>query len=185
MDTVLFEAQLWCAFCSAENESYSLRTERLRPAQHLYEVFAGLSTHDENFKQDYIRRLEGLKQITEYVIQKRSQLIMRTVLDKREQRSFAGKLLQYEPFISTGDGLSRAHSKGICDEFDEPGWDGWVRYVVCTDELQRWQAGARDIGRVDFLLCWIPQHLVDRVDEAIDFNADLSLEWHTGSSMGE
>ena len=180
MDVTLFEAQLWCSFCLEGNGGYSLRTDQLRPTRHLYEVFDGLSPNAENYKQEYSRRLDKLEQITEYVVQKRSELIRNTALEKKRQRLLPGRVLRYIPFNSTGDGLSEMISGGIFDQFDEPGWDGWVRYVVCTEELKRWQEGAEYVEHLDFLLCWIPQPLVDRVDEAVRGIADFSIEWHTG-----
>src|SRR6478736_6728290 len=62
------------------------------------------------------------------------------------------ELLVVQVDYSMNDGTSEDVSGGFFDVCDIPAWDTWVY-------LQR-------IGNTDVLLCWIPEALIERVNEA-------------------
>lgn len=72
-----------------------------------------------------------------------------------------GRLLAYFPGQTLSDGAAEAATDGFFDADNVPAWDTWLVYV------------AED----DLLLSWVPDSLVEMVEDGIDVNPEECIRW--------
>jgi len=70
------------------------------------------------------------------------------------------RLLYYEPSANLWDGAACAASKGYFDLEDAPPWDTWLCFVDAK-----------------FVVAWVPENYVDRVDSGIGVTIADCLGW--------
>lgn len=86
-----------------------------------------------------------------------------------------GRLLAYLPDLMMRDGLAQAHSEGLFDIENCPGWDTWVYYFVDPTAVEN--QGAAGAWRSEFLIAWIPPVLLSLAERGVDSNPERSIMW--------
>ena len=87
----------------------------------------------------------------------------------KRQRPHKGRFLVYFPDQQLACGAAEVATDGFFDVFNTPPWDTWVSWF---DE---------DDG---YLLCWVPDPLVERVDHGIDVNPEACIRWIEDTDVG-
>lgn len=82
-----------------------------------------------------------------------------------------GRLLAYDPDGSLSDGASTLATDEFFDGDNVPPWDLWLACKVGADDTQRWTPFQR------YLICWIPDALVEMVDFGIQVNPEECFLW--------
>ncbi len=81
----------------------------------------------------------------------------------------AGRLLAYEPAMSTGHEAAAMAARGFFDLNDGPGWDAWV---------MGFGSGPHRRGGADFmLLSWVPRELLTTAAEGVLNNPEACVWW--------
>lgn len=146
------EASIWCESRRDENNYSVIRSSELNPGQTLTCSANPCGLVDE-------------------VCATRSRLLKdydyRIAAEPRE-----GRLLLYYPNLTLSDGTAELVSRGFFDADNEPAWDVWV---FCDRD----ESVPIDYGV--YLLSWIPNRVVDLVEQGIHFNPERCLEWATES----
>jgi hypothetical protein len=144
------EASTWCELRLDEHNSPVIRSAELNPDRPL------------SFSDDPCR-------LVNEVCATRSKL-----LNEHDHGTAAepplGRFLLYYPHLSLSDGAAELVSKGFFDTNNEPRWDVWV--FCDNDETV---PSPQDYGT--YLLCWIPNRLVDLVEQGIQINPEGCLKW--------
>lgn len=85
-----------------------------------------------------------------------------------------GRIVAYAPDQSLDDGVACVASHGYFDDFNNPGSDAWICYVMqpSTAQVRTWEA-----PYPSYLLGWLPAWLVPHVENAIDANPEGCLAW--------
>ena len=84
-----------------------------------------------------------------------------------------GRLLVYNPDESTSDGAAYDATQGFMNGCNEPAWDTWLVYVM-GDEV----SGTYYYHPFDsYLLSWVPDPLIEMVQDAMDCNSDACHHW--------
>ena len=154
IDQTMREASAWCELRIEEHDSPVIRSRELNPGQPL------------TFSDDPC----GL---VDEVCATRSKLLNEHDYGIAAE-PLKGRLLLYYPYLSLSDGAAELVSKGFFDTNNEPAWDVWV---FC-DRDER-VSNPQDYGT--YLLCWIPNRLIDLVEQGIRINPEACLEWATES----
>jgi hypothetical protein len=159
----LSEAVAWCLNRSLQCDR--LRSSQLDPATFLIvppleEV--GIALWLENKRDSYQRAASA-------VIEKRSALVRDIHLADADlvQAQSKGKLLVYEPQETVTDGAAAASSNGFFDIKDAPPWDTWFLYSR------------------DTILSWVPELLVQDVQDGIDANPVSCIYWCDWSKLSD
>ena len=77
-----------------------------------------------------------------------------------------GRLVLFEPWVSTGFRVTQRVSQGIVDEHDEMGWDLWVCIHAKRERM-------RQFG----IVAYVPLEFDERVDAAVRENPDGVMSW--------
>lgn len=83
-----------------------------------------------------------------------------------------GRLLVFDSQQSLSDGAAAVETGFLFDNDNVPPWDTWLLFVEETSRTQgRWKAFD------SYLLCWIPNELLELGEKAIFVNAEGCLRW--------
>jgi len=160
----LSEARVWClSRYKADDSRGSLRSPELRPELPFTIERRGA---DGDLKYDSLKTDERIALVNE-VANRRSGLLANLGIACPDWSvAGGGELFVVQIDYSLWDGLPEDVSDGFFDSFDIPAWDTWVH-------LQR-------IGETDVLLCWVPNALMERVNEGIYVSCTDCLHWLDG-----
>jgi hypothetical protein len=85
-----------------------------------------------------------------------------------------GRILAFNPEQNFFDGAAVPVTEGFIDDGYIAAWDTWIMWVTddeCNGDPLPWYTCD------SYLLCWIPEVLVDSVDDAIAVDPGSSLLW--------
>ena len=80
----------------------------------------------------------------------------------------AGRIMAFRPYLTLSHGTEEHASDGFLNAACGPPWDTWL--VLRSTDTTRNEGPE--------LLSWVPQPLVDLVDEAIRINIEECIYWH-------
>jgi hypothetical protein len=90
-----------------------------------------------------------------------------------------GRLLVFDPGQSLSDGAAAAETEGLFDDDNVPPWDTWLVFVEETPRV------AGQWSELDsYLVCWIPEELIELTERAIWVNPEECLHWAEDVSTG-
>jgi hypothetical protein len=92
------------------------------------------------------------------VVERRSSILGSTGFDAIK---IEGRLLGFYVRQTISDGVSETETNGFIDDTNTPPWDSWI---CMADEL---------------LVSWVPPAMVDKVNAAIECNAEGCIAWLT------
>ena len=81
-----------------------------------------------------------------------------------------GRLLLFDPFYATGDGLSHGNSDGFFGKDDAPPWDTFVYYSWNAREnitTQKSMLSRSQTSIADGIVCWIPPQFIEVADAGV------------------
>lgn len=126
---------------------------------------------------EYRRQLTRQAQAVETVAQRRAALLKNEPPSGIDVDAAEGRLLVFKPNSTCYDGMAETESHGFFDTANCPGWDTWVWHVIDEVLWERWpQLNYADVD-MDFVVCWVPQQLVELADEGILVNPEGCIDW--------
>ncbi len=166
----LEETLLWCASRDwAANSAEGLRTALLRPSEQ-----ASVTKTFLNYEEFWKITDQQRWQMVEQLATKRAALLHYQPvkpLDSSNPLS-GGRLLAFDPLSTLSDGGAWSGSQGFFDYDSVPAWDTWIFF----DRNCAMPGALRD--RFDsYLLCWVPELLVEAVAEGIDRDIGECIIW--------
>lgn len=164
----LRETQLWCEqHLDRELLEKALASCEVAPGQWTYAIHGHLL---ENFLRSEVLSPEGYPDLwdsgpmsskeIEILIQKRKALLAPTT-----ETTSAGRILCVGEYVDTLLGEGETASNGLIDNWYMPPWDCWFAYLP----------GEKPGEGV--LLAWIPDPLIEKVENAIEVAATAPLMW--------
>lgn len=113
--------------------------------------------------------LQERQLVVSEVCEKRRQLLSRIASEERQAAH--GKTLLFSPDQSLYDGAAELESEGFFDFYNVPAWDTWMLYV--EDDIEKIYSP----DWMSYLVSWIPNDLVDIVNDSINVNPERCLSW--------
>ncbi|MDJ0974492.1 MAG: hypothetical protein QNJ98_08550 [Planctomycetota bacterium] len=112
----------------------------------------------------------GVKRVRRVAAARRQLLAEhRIAIPEADANLHDGRLLAYEPALSTAHEVSAIESRGFFDLDDGPGWDAWV---------MGFGSGPHRRGGADFLLLsWVPRTLQRTAAEGVLVNPEGCVWW--------
>jgi hypothetical protein len=158
------------------NPAATCRSQELKADSSFFVSSASAPGND--FTTKYKNVVHQNFQIVESIAARRATILgSRPRQEEQEIRSTAasGRLLLFDPFCSTGDGLSAGDSEGFFDQDDNPPWDTFLQYFI--DPRDDKTNGFSRAALCDGVICWIPGPFVKLADDGIRCNVLGSIKW--------
>lgn len=148
------EASSWTnAYLRLDDLEFSLRSPELSPNAELW---------------DYVTADQNKQQAVSLLSEKRSRLIDFKKIKLEEK--LHGRILCFYPEMSLKDAVVCLSSSAFIDQDDSPPWDTWIFYSLDDSEQHHDQ-------KYSCLYSWVPNELVDMVNEAIKEDTYDCLIW--------
>ena len=152
----LQETKSWCASRVQIRADHDLRSSELKP-----EVIKKSNESEYSFL--LFGTAEQNEETINRLIEKRVALL---ASQSYSQEINKGQVLLFDPGQSLFDGAAEAATNGFFDDNNVPPWDTWICYV--RDEEARYG---------NYLLSWVPSHLVDLAEDGIQVNPEQCICW--------
>jgi hypothetical protein len=156
----LSETVGWCTGSDAQFTAF--RSPQLDPH---------FLTEDEGCPFDY----DTWQLMVKHVVATRKQLLPDTQRDNLD-RLAGSRLIAFDPLDTLSDGAAQVASEGFFDVDNVPPWDTWLCFVderAGELKMHHWQPWD------SYLLSWVPAHLVETIDHAIDVIPEQCVLWAT------
>lgn len=150
---------------------------RTAPIQDRYRTLSLLDAteHHHFMASDWHER----QRVVEQICRRRAAVLAQTnsgmapnSQDEALSREGQGKLLAFDPSASLSDGAASVATEGFFDFDNTPPWDLWLAYeTTTTPYLSSWRPFST------YLICWIPDALVELVSAGCDVNPEGCLKW--------
>jgi hypothetical protein len=171
----LFETVLWCNL-KLDIANPARRSQELKPATSFFSTPSQAS--GDAFVAWYQNEVYQNFEIVESIAERRAAMLG-TRLDQSQPEISSviprGKLLLFDPFCATGEGLPAGDSEGLFDQDDSPPWDMFLQYFI--DPRDDKTNGFSRAALCDGVICWIPGPFVKLADDGIRCNVLGSIKW--------